>query len=71
MVQKKESVVHGVVTKLRTNIANMNILQRFMSFQIPYLNHKRVGSIAFSINDKLSHYHSMICGTSKGTNPPL
>lgn len=71
MIQEKKSIIHGIVTKLRSNIADMNILQGFMRLQVPYLNHKRMGSVALAVDDKLRHYHGVICGTSERANPPL
>ena len=71
MVKKKKAIVHGVVTKFRSNIANVDVFQRLVGLQITNLNHKWVGSIALAIDDELGHDYGMVCGTSKGSNPPF
>lgn len=62
LVEEQEAVVHGVVPKLGPNVANMDVLQWLVSFQVSDLHDKRVRPIGFTINDELRHYNGMVGG---------
>ena len=70
-VEEKKSIIHGVVTKFGANVANMNVFQRLMGLQISDLADERVRAIGFAPNYQLCHYNSMVCSSTKRSNPPF
>lgn len=71
MIKHHETVIDGVETKLGTNIADCDTLQRSVIFQATDLNAERMRTKVLSINDKSSHDNSVISSLAKTTNPPL
>lgn len=68
---KARKAIYILVTELGTNVANVNVLERFMSLEISNLDHKRVWSIVLPIDIKLGHDDGMVGGSPKRSNPPL
>lgn len=71
VVEQEETVVHGVVTKFRTNISDVNVFKRLMCLQITDLNAERRWSVGLAINDELSHDDSMVGCPAQGSDPPF
>lgn len=70
-VEQEEPIVHGVVSELGADIANVDVLQGLMGLQIPDLDTERSRSIALTANNQLCHNNGVICGSSKRANPPF
>lgn len=64
-------VHHSLVTKLGTNVTNVNVLKRLMSLEITDLHHERMRTVVLSTDKQLGHDNRMIGSAAKGPNPPL
>lgn len=64
-VEEKESIIHCIIAKLRTDVSNVDAFQRFMGLHVADLAYKRMRTIGFSNNYELCHYDGMICSTSE------
>lgn len=71
MIEEEETVVHGVVTEFRANVAHVDVLQGFVCLQVTDLDNKWMGAVSLSIDDQLCHHDRMVCSFSQRTNPPL
>ena len=70
-VEEKESVVHCVVSKLRANVTNVNILKRLMSLEVSNLYNKWVRSVRFAAHNQLGHDYGIVGGAAERSNPPF
>ena len=60
MIEEEEAVIHCIVAKLGTNIANVHPLQWLVSLHISNLTYEWVGTVRFSIDDQLCHNDSVV-----------
>jgi hypothetical protein len=71
LVEEQETVIHSVVTKLRTNVTNVDILKRQMCLEIADLNDEGVGTVRLVVDVQLSHDDGVVGGAAEGADPPL
>jgi hypothetical protein len=71
LVEQQETVVHGVVAKLGTNVANVDVLERLVCLEITDLDDEGVGTVGLVVDVQLSHDNGVVGCTAKGANPPL
>jgi hypothetical protein len=71
VVEQEEAVVHSVVTELRTDITNVDVLQWQVCLEITDLDNKWMRAERLAVDDQLGHYYGMVGGTSERSNPPL
>ena len=71
VVEKQKSIIHGVVAKLWSNVANVDILKRFMCPKVTYLDDKWVWPVRFPIDDELRHYDGVVGRLPEGPDPPF
>lgn len=60
-----------LVSKLGTNIAHVDILQRLVCLHVSDLDDERMGSVGLSIDDQLSHHHGVVGSSTQRADPPL
>lgn len=60
LVEEEESIVHGVITKLRSNISHVNTFEGFMRLQVSDLANKWMWTVWLAGNDELRHNDRMV-----------
>lgn len=71
VVEEEESVVHGVVSELWTDISNVDAVERLVGLEIADLHHEWVWAVGLAGEDELGHDNGMGGGAAEGANPPL
>jgi len=71
VIEEEEAVVHGVVTEFRSNITDMDILERLVRLQIADLHDERMRAVCFAVNDELRHDAGVIRRAPERADPPL
>lgn len=71
LVEQQETVIHGVVTKLGTNVTDVDVLERLVCLEITDLNDEGVGAVGLVVDIQLSHDDSVIGSAAEGADPPL
>lgn len=71
LVEQKEAVVHCVVTKLGTNVTNVDVLERLVCLQITDLDAEGRGSVGLAVDDELRHNYRVVGCAAERADPPL
>jgi hypothetical protein len=71
LVEEEETIVHGIVPKLGTNVTNVDVLKRLVCLQVTDLNTERGGSIRLAVDHELSHNDGIVGSTAERAYPPL
>lgn len=71
LVEEQETVVHGVVTKLGANVADVDVLKGQMCLEIADLHDEGVRAVGLVADVQLSHNDGVVGGTAEGADPPL
>ena len=64
LVEQQESVVHGVVTELGTNVADVDVLKRLVCLHVSDLNDEWMRAVRLALEDKLCHDHGVVGGAA-------
>ncbi|KAI6753987.1 hypothetical protein HG530_013163 [Fusarium avenaceum] len=71
VVEKKETVVHGVVTELGTNVTNVDIGEGLMGLHVADGDDEGVRTVGFAVDDQLGDDDSVVSSLAQRSNPPL
>lgn len=62
---------HSLIAELRTDVSDVDILQRLVGLQITNLDNERVGAIVLASDEQLGHNHGMVGSATQRADPPL
>ena len=62
---------NSLVAEFRSDVTDVDILQRLVRLHIADLNHKGVRSMVLPFNVQLGHYHGMVGSPAQRANPPF
>ena len=71
VVEEEETIVHGVVTELGTDVANVDVRERLMGLQVTDLDAEWCRAVGLALNDELGHDDGVVCRAAEGPDPPF
>lgn len=71
LVEQQETVVHGVVTELGTNVTNVDVLERLVCLEVTDLDDEGVGAVGLVVDVQLSHDDGVVGSAAERADPPL
>jgi hypothetical protein len=71
LVEKEKAVIHRVISKLGTNVSNMDVLQWLVGLQVSDLNAEGSWAVRLATHHELGHYDRVVCSATERTNPPF
>ena len=71
VVEEEETVVHGVVTELGTDVANVDVVERLVGLEVADLDAEGSRSIGLALDDELRHDDCVVGSAAQRTDPPL
>jgi hypothetical protein len=71
VVEEEEAVVHGVVTELGTDVANVDVLERLVGLEIADLDAEGGRAVRLALDDQLRHDNCVVGSAAQRTNPPF
>lgn len=63
--EEQETVVHGVVAELGTDVADMDVGESLVRLQVADLDHEGMRSVVLAADEELSHHDCMVGGLSQ------
>jgi len=71
VVEEEETVVHGVVTELGTDVAHMDVLEGLVGLHVANRHDEGVRTVGLAIDDELGDDNSVVGCLAERTDPPL
>lgn len=66
-----ECCYYSLVSKLGTNVTDINVLQGLVGLQVANLHNEGMRTVVLATDIELSHDHSVVGSATEGTDPPL